>query len=115
MLVWPVSLPQAPLIGHVERAPDLVVRTTMDAGPDKVRRRFTAGVRPLTMTMIVDESQFSTLDDFFVTTLAGGVLSFDLTVPSTGLTERMRFVGPPEYVLATPTKWRVRLDLEVLP
>ena len=87
----------------------------MDAGPDKVRRRFTAGVRPLTMMMIVDESQFSTLDDFFVTTLAGGALRFDLTIPSTGLTERLRFVGRPEYVLVTPTKGRVRLDLEVLP
>ena len=115
MVAWPQGLPQAPLIGHLERAPNLVVRTSMDAGPAKVRRRFTAGVRALTVTLILDDTQRMTLDQFFVETLAGGALSFDFRVPSTGQTKRVRIVGPPEYGLITPSKWRARLDLEVLP
>ncbi|QLH37711.1 MAG: hypothetical protein HWD60_00095 [Defluviicoccus sp.] len=42
--VWPSSLPQKPLVdGFSETAPNLVVRSPMDVGPAKVRRRATAG------------------------------------------------------------------------
>jgi len=115
MVAWPQGLPQAPLIGHLERAPNLVVRTGMEAGPAKVRRRFTAGVRPLTMTFVLDDTQRMTLDQFFVVELAGGALSFDFRIPSTGQTKQIRIVGPPEYGLITPSRWRVRLELEILP
>ena len=41
---WPATLPQEILAeGYEEGLPDVLVRTKMDAGPDKVRRRATAG------------------------------------------------------------------------
>ena len=45
---WPASLPRYLLHPQFsETAPNLVIRTTMDAVPAEVRRHFTAGVRPI--------------------------------------------------------------------
>lgn len=115
MPVWPATLPQAPLLGHTEAAPDLVLRTGMDAGPAKVRRRFTAGVREIAFPMLLDEAQVTALDEFYVTALAGGALRFDHALPRTGAVVQYRFIAPPEYELIAPMRWRATLKLEVLP
>ncbi len=115
MPAWPGILPAVPLLGHRETAPDMVVRTEMDAGPAKLRRRFTAGVRPLEVALVLSEAQVAALDNFYVGDLAGGALSFDHFVPRTGAQAKLRFVAPPEYELAAPSIWRARLRLEVLP
>ncbi|MFQ5776362.1 MAG: hypothetical protein ACE5GS_17725 [Kiloniellaceae bacterium] len=115
MVAWPASLPQDKLLAAVqETAPDLVVRTQMDAGPAKVRRRFTAGVRPFEMELDLTLSEVQTLDDFFVTTLAGGALAFDWQHPRTGATLSFRFVAPPSYV-QNKGAWSVSLRIEALP
>ncbi len=50
--VWPPSLPQRPLAqGFSEQAPDTLIRTQMEAGPPKVRRRFTAGIRTMDLQL----------------------------------------------------------------
>lgn len=115
MPAWPASLPQAPLLGHSEAAPDVLLRTNMDAGPAKVRRRFTAGVRAVIVPLLLDDAQVTTLDEFFTTTLAGGALRFDHVLPRTGAVVQYRFTAPPEYELIAPSKWRATLKLEVLP
>lgn len=112
---WPGILPSAPLLGHRESAPDVVVRTEMDAGPAKLRRRFTAGVRPMQVPLVLSDAQVDALDDFYVITLAGGTLRFDHKHPRTGAVVRWRFIAPPQYDLIAPTKWRATLTLEVLP
>jgi len=46
--LWPPSLPQSPLgDSFAEQPPNLIVRSPMDVGPAKVRRRSTAGVSRL--------------------------------------------------------------------
>ena len=113
--IWPVTLPQLPDIGLQETAPDLVLRTEMDAGPAKVRRRFTAGVREFRTTVSpLTAAQVQTLDDFFVNDLTG-VLPFDWQIPRSGATVEMRFVEPPRYDAIDPTFYRASLSLEVLP
>ena len=43
--VWPPSLPQGPRLEDLEETPPtLAIRTGMDVGPAKVRRRAVAGV-----------------------------------------------------------------------
>ena len=115
MPAWPGILPSSALLGHRESAPDIVVRTAMDAGPAKVRRKFTAGVRRLEVSLVLGDAQVQALDDFFLITLAGGAVRFDHKHPRTGAVVKFRFVGPPEYELITPSKWRATLKLEVLP
>lgn len=98
------------------------MRSPMDIGPAKVRRRFTATSRYLTGTIyLTTKAQRTTLDNFFDTTTQGGTLEFDMADPADGATEVFRFLGPPEYDHqfgddANGTKQtRVTLRLERLP
>lgn len=116
MPVWPVSLPQDVLIdGYDERPPDTTLRSTMDEGPAKVRRRFTAGVRVFSVTVALTRAQVETLDAFYRTDLQGGALRFDWTHPRTLAAVQFRFIAGPRYVPQSQTEWLTQLQLEILP
>jgi hypothetical protein len=116
MAVWPGSLPVIPLVdGYRENLPDVLIRTQMDAGPVRVRPRYTAGVRPIQGKISCDKTQLATLDTFFITTLAYGSLPFDWINARTGATFSFRFVKPPIYIPEHKDRWTVSLDLEILP
>lgn len=116
MPTWPGTLPQDPEIdGLVEQPPDTILRTQMDAGPAKVRRRFTAGVRPFRMKMLLTKTQVADLETFFVTTLKYGSESFDWHNPRTQASEEFRFVGPPAYNMLGPDTWMASFTVEQLP
>jgi len=75
--VWPASLPQRLLIKSYSESPaDVLLRTSMDFGPAKVRRRGTAGPRPVSGSIIVTAAELATFKTFFNTTLLGGSLRF---------------------------------------
>ncbi len=115
--VWPLSLPQRPLAqGFNERAPDTAIRTQMEAGAAKVRRRFTAGIRTMDMQLRLSADQVATLDAFHDSTLHGGSLRFDWVHPRTGVAMTYRFVEQPSYApVARGRLWTATLKLEVLP
>src|SRR5262249_38482241 len=133
--VWPAELPQiVQLSGYQESPPDLVLRTQMDAGPAKVRRRFTSGVRPIKASLTLHENECQMLDNFFIQDCAGGALAFDwqsqrspdaselvdesdLVTDSTFLlvARSMRFVKPPTYQPLGGELYEAMLDLEILP
>ena len=115
--VWPASLPQTPLAeGYNERAPDTVIRSPMEAGPPRLRRRFTAGVRNIECQLRLTPAQLDTLDAFFGSTVAGGALPFDWKHPRNGTAVTFRFVEPPGYTpVARGTLWQAMLRLEILP
>lgn len=117
MVAWPADLPQTVLAaGYEESPPDLVLRTAMDAGPAKVRRRFTAGPRLIPVSAIMTAAQVATLDAFFLESLAGGALAFDWIHPRTQAAASMRIMGPPRYAnLAGDAVWEVSMTLEILP
>ena len=117
MPAWPASLPQLVAVeGYEESPPETALRTEMEAGPAKLRRRFTAGVRPLSVLLDLDAAQVETLDGFFVTDLAGGSLRFDWVHPRTQATVELRFLRPPVYrPLGSDAAWRAALHLEILP
>lgn len=117
-IVWPSSvLPAKPLrVGSIsETTPNIVVRTQMDAGPAKVRRRFTAGVRPFKLGLNLNSTELDFFDTFFVTTLQGGALSFNWTHPRSSSTGEFRFVGQPVYSPLGSTLYHVEFDVELLP
>jgi hypothetical protein len=112
---WPGGLPQSPLLAATKEAlADNVVRSPMDTGPAKVRRRATAGVRKMTLESLMTTAQVATLDTFFTTTLLDGSLPFDWTSPRTGATVTFMFTGPPDWGTAG-AQWRVNLPLEIRP
>src|SRR5262249_41506214 len=133
--VWPAELPQiVQLSGYQESPPDLVLRTQMDAGPAKVRRRFTSGVRPIQASLVLHENQCQMLDNFFVRDCAGGALAFDwqtqrspdaselvdesdVVTDSTFLlvARSMRFAKRPTYTSLGGKLYQATLELEILP
>lgn len=117
MVAWPGSLPQDVLVdGYDETFPNGKLRTQMDQGPAKQRRRYTAAVRPLRVMIEGTRAQMAILDDFYVTTLAMGALTFTKTMPRTLATVTFRFVSqPPKPVPASGNSWAAMLDLEILP
>lgn len=121
MTTWPASLPQvAPINGYQETPPDTSLRTQMDAGPAKVRRRFTAAVRPITMNFILSDAQLQVFDDFYGETLEGGSLPFDWVHPrhfadSPQEIVQFRIVRPPTYSAIDRDIWQVPVEFEILP
>lgn len=119
--VWPPSLPSPKPSEFTETAVDVVVRTSMDAGVPKARRRFTAAPRPISATLTLTRAQVATLDTFFVDTLKGGALTFDWTDHRTGDDAVYRFVSKPQYRPRAPRQaaatevWVATLELEIIP
>jgi hypothetical protein len=96
MQTWPSQLQQLLSEGNFGISiGDTVLRTDMETGPAKVRRRFTKGVDKYTASINLTVSQYTLFINFFNTTLAGGSLPFYFKHPITGVTETFRFKSPP--------------------
>jgi hypothetical protein len=117
MASWPSTLPQVPLVrDYSEQSPDLTIRSTVDTGPAKVRRRATSGVTVLTCTFRLSLSQRDTLDSFWKTTLKGGSIAFTWNHPITSSSITCRIVNPPTYTpLVRGSFWNTTLKIEILP
>lgn len=116
MATWPTSLPARPLVrGLTEGFPNIALRTEMDHGPAKMRRRFTAAVRPFTASMVLSAAQVTALETFYVTTLEGGTAAFTFTHPRTGAAGSFRFTAPPTVQAYSPGFYDVALNLELMP
>lgn len=117
MATWPGTLPGFDEIladGYRETAPQNVIRTEMETGPAKVRRRGTAAPEMVSGTMLLTTAQVATLRTFFDSTISYGATEFDGTHPRTGASVSMRFMAPPQAA-ASGIHWLVTLNLEILP
>lgn len=115
-ITWPGNVPEKPLVdGYNEQVGSTTVRTPMDVGPDKVRRRTTAAVDRLSMRFLMTETEIGNLDTFYDSTTSQGALRFDFTHPRTGNTVEARFVERPRWRLRTDDDYEVNVTLEVLP
>ena len=116
MTAWPDTLPAALLLENFqELLPQTAIRTDMDTGPAKVRRRTTAGTGALMVSYLLSVAETITLDAFYRTTLSGGATPFDFTHPRTGAALSCRFTSPPEYAPLNGNYFKATLALEVLP
>ena len=112
---WPATLPDWSWEGLEEQPPDVAVRTEMDAGPPKVRRRHTTNARPFTGRVVLIKTEVATFDEFYVTTLKGGTLRFDYTNPRTGDTDDFLFAGVPKYRNIGPAQYEVAFNVFKMP
>lgn len=114
---WPATLPQyVNVSGYQESLPDQTIESAVDAGPPKVRRRFTANYRAITATIWVDGTQRAAFETFFETTLAGGSLAFDWVNPLTQAAASFRFRRPPPaYEALGGDTFAIRMNLWQLP
>lgn len=92
--IWPLALPQKPQrSGYSKKIPNNLIRSDMDTGPAKVRRRGGAKPEQVTGTYILTSEQLAVLETFVKETIAGGALCFDYPHPQTGAHVRARLVG----------------------
>ena len=116
MTEWPETLPQRPLAdGYTEDAPDALIRSRNDQGPEKIRRRTSAAPRNMRMVYLLSAEQTAALDAFYLETLKGGSLQFSAPHPRNGTEVAMRFLAPPSYESAGGAYFRAALQLEILP
>lgn len=115
---WPLGLPQVPQKGFTETGGALIMRTSMDAGIAKQRRR---GYSPsqLNLTFILTSAQVTTLENFVDNTIRG-VARFYFPHPRTSQQEEVRIIPQGEgtlYNLAylAPGYWTLTIQFEVLP
>jgi hypothetical protein len=111
---WPGALPKTLLIaGLSAKQNSNVIRTEMDAGPKKARRRYTANSKIFTGKMILDVNQRNILERFYHTDLADGVLRFNFTNPQTLTVQEFRFTD--DYTEASADgKFEISVSLERL-
>lgn len=103
--------------GYEEVAPEIVLRSSVDAGPPKVRRRFTANVSQISCRYILTRPQLDIIDDFYFGPAGGGATPFEWMHPWRRVTVRVRFKEPLRYSNAGHPEdaWAVSVALEVLP
>ncbi len=111
MTAWPAELPQIPdRDGFKETGPKLQLRTKMETGPDKVRRRTTRGTRKQTMSFLMTTAQTFILDDFYEQNVA---LTWDFPKPRGGTVKKFRFTEKEiDYTPAGGDYWRVAVEVE---
>lgn len=121
MATWPASLPQALHIGATEQRQKAFIRSEMETGPHKQRRRFTAASRFIRGSLLLTKAQRATFDTFYETTLGEGADEFDWVDPNdNSTTVSMRFTAVPQKQAVNGgatgvSLWRLGLELEILP
>lgn len=116
MPIWPANLPQRFLAaGYSETMPDNVLRTQMDQGPDKVRRKSTDGVWEFSGTMRMTGVQLESFLDFYRDTLKE-VAKFNFPHPRKGTPIMVRFAKAPSYQpVSASGPWDVSIAIEQSP
>jgi len=111
---WPADLPQcAASWSETQRDPN--VRTPMETGPPKVRRRYTAPMYEFAVGMVLEWTQFQLLRDFYDIDCAAGVNSHTFVHPYLQAEQTFRFMAPPEITSSGPLAVSVSMRWEQFP
>lgn len=112
---WPVGLPSPLVNGFNETLPNNTIRTEMDVGAAKVRRRTTSNPYTLTVPYLLSSSQVDDLIDFYQTDTSYGAIAFDFIHPRSGDIVSCRFLSPPQLGTSNGSYFPTSIQLEVLP
>lgn len=115
---WPATLPSRLQIDGFELTlPGGAIRTQMENGPAKQRRRFTGAPQPVSGSVMLTGAQVGIFRDFYVNTLGMGAAAFDWVDPITRTAVEMRFKAdsPPKIVNLGGDTYMASLNLEIMP
>ena len=119
-VAWPTGVRLAQLVGIRRQRQDAVIRTAMDSGPGKARRRFSAASTFVRVPVQWPGAEYKLFEAWFDADLALGARTFTWDDPINGTQVTMRFRTVPEFALELPGDtdeqwWSAMLDLEILP
>jgi len=112
MAAWPTTLPAPAINSLKESPPNNVLRTSVDKGPAKTRKRTTANTRPISFMLNLLPADVTTLDDFYNANCA---IPFDYIHPRTGAACSAKFVELPQYSEREGVDYTASISLEILP
>lgn len=111
-IVWPKELPQVLMSdGLSATKKNCIVRTEMDAGPVKQRRRYTVATKEFTGSIICNEEQRLRLERFYDEEIGSGALRFVMRDSQTLKPAEFRFLEAPTEDNADGL-WKITLKLE---
>lgn len=111
-IIWPGTLSQYPLkTGFVISPQKQTIRSEMDIGPAKQRRRTSANTVRYTCKLMLTDTEKATFDTFYNDTTQGGSLAFTWDYFSNDV----RFVGQPSFSPIRPDLYQVTFYIEELP
>lgn len=112
---WPSNVPSCFILGsQSEQLGDGLIRSQMDTGPAKVRRRSSAMPGALSGSIRMTDPQVASLRTFVHGTLMGGALPFNFP-DQRGGTILARLAGMPSWQRMTGNTYLVSLSIEILP
>lgn len=92
-----------------------VIRSNMEGGTIKARRRTTAFLETADATITLKAEVFEDFQAWFKTACMGGVLPTRFVFPPDSSEQVWRFAAPPQYEWITNETFRVSFQLERLP
>ena len=116
MASWPSNLPQK-FSGdgtYQELPADIVLRTAMDAGITKTRRRMTIGEDRVSGTILLNEEQAFAFSLFFKGACASGANPFTGSLGRLGVIQTFLFEEVPTLQHIGGTMWQLNMKLKVL-
>ena len=91
------------------------LRSTVDVGLPKVRQRYTKGIDVFNVSINIGMSDYTTLENFYKITLAGGSLTFEYDHPFTQVATEFRFTKPPSITPLGGLYFQVSMSWEEMP
>lgn len=115
MTDWPSTLPSGlEISGYQEPFTDSSIKSSMDAGPPKRRRRFSASIREFSGNLILTGAEVTLLETFYYDTIKQ-VSEFNFIHPRKGTTVVVVFSGAPSVSAIGPDLFQVGLKMEIQP
>lgn len=121
-VVWPAALPQSCLVRKSRNSPEPgVIRSSVDVGPAKVRRRAAIVIQRFSLGISVNRTQLALFRTFFHSSCKNGSEIFEWVDHFTGADCEYRFVGEYSVVPLTPRaadssdRYEIDFELEQLP
>ena len=118
MATWPTSLPKPLAGGYGINPVDQTVRTDMEAGAARQRRRTSARNDHIDVSWLLTDAMLTIFRTWFENPVeaAGGAAWFNtnLALGTGGIVAvEARFIGPPKVIGPNSRKWVVSAKLEV--
>jgi hypothetical protein len=115
MIAWPETLPLPTVEGYGIQPGDAILRTEMEAGPARQRRRFTQVPSRVSVHWIMRRDQFALFEAWYRWQAKEGGAWFEIELlGGLGLlTQEARFTRQFQAQLLGGRLWKIRSELEV--
>jgi hypothetical protein len=115
MIKWPDTLPLPTIQGYSVQPNDSILRTEMEAGPARQRRRFTQTPTRVSVRWVMRQDQFALFESWYRFQAREGGAWFDIELlGGLGLIEQeARFTRQFQAQLFAGVLWEVSSELEI--